>query len=470
MMRKLAINLLVFLISTQFYAQNVELDKMLGQQNAQMVESQMGIYDDADQTAYVRRVGNRLVAELENPLFEYQFHLVEDPSPNAFALPGGYLYVTTGLIPILESEDELACILGHEIIHSNNRHSIQQLKKSIFPKLLEIPGNLIGLIDADLGALFNVPIETTNSLLFASYGRKSETEADEQGIILATKAGYNPKAMITALTRLSNAVEVATHQEERKSYFSDHPYTLDRTRAIQEQISNIKINEEAPISLNFLNEFEGTLFGDSPKKGVIIDNTFVHPDLDFYIEFPKKWTIDNQDSKITAYNNSKQSGLYVTLSNPEVSPENTAKKFIENLNSEYKSKMTGSQVYKIDDKTGYLLTFEDKVASETVYAYALWMPLGNKLFNIMGIATKQELKKLEQTVRSLRSLTSKEKESITINKMHIVTANVGDTIESISKREGNVLNIELTCIINDKKPKELLVNGEQIKIIKSYPY
>ncbi|MFD1292356.1 M48 family metalloprotease [Lutibacter holmesii] len=469
-MKKIAITLLLFLFSVPFYAQNVELDKLLGEQNAKMVESEMGIYKDADKTAYVRRVGNRLVAELENPLFEYQFHLVEDPSPNAFALPGGYLYVTTGLIPILESEDELACILGHEIIHSNNRHSVKQLKKSIFPKLLEIPGNLIGVIDEDLGALFNAPIETSNSLLFASYGRKSETEADEEGIRLAAKAGYNPNAMITALTRLSKTVEVATQQEEQKSYFNDHPYTPDRTKAIQSEIAELNMFVKEPVSSNFLNEFEGTLFGQSPGKGVVNENVFIHPDLDFYIEFPEKWTIDNQNAGITAYNNTQQSGIHVTLVNPTISPENSAKQFIENLKSEYKGKMTGSQLYQIGDKNGFLISFQDKTANATVYAYALWMPLNDKLFNIMGIATHQELKLLEQTVHSLRKLTAKEKNNVKVNRMHIVHAKEGETIESLSERTGNILTIDLTSVINAKTSKELLKRGEQIKIIKSYPY
>ena len=470
MMKKIAITLLVFLISVPFYAQNVELDKLLGEQNAQMVESQMGIYKDADKTAYLRQVGNRLVTGLENPLFEYQFHLVQDPSPNAFALPGGYLYVTTGLIPILESEDELACILGHEIVHSNNRHSVKQLKKSIFPKMLEIPGNLIGVISPNLGTLFNAPIETSNSLLFASYGRSAETEADEEGIQLAAKAGYNPNAMISSLARLSKTVEVATQQEERKSYFNDHPYTPDRIEAIQSQISELNWPEKDPISSNFIEEFEGTLFGESPSKGVVIENTFIHPGLDFYIAFPKNWTIDNQNSNITAYNDTRQSGIYVALENPALSPEIAAKQFIENLKSEYKKKITGSEPYQIENKNGYLVTFEDKVKSENVYAYALWIPLADKLFNIMGIATKQEQQLLEQTVRSLRKLSLKDKDSIMINRMHIVNAIAGETIQTLSKRADNILNLELTCVINAKKSKELLKKGEQIKIIKSYPY
>ena len=175
--------LLVVFLPLLGFAQSIEFDKQLGAKNAEQVEQQMELSSDQQKIAYIKKVGQRLVAQLDNPLFEYKFHLVEEPSPNAFALPGGYIYITTGLIPVLNTEDELACIMGHEIIHSNNRHSVKQLKKSIVPKLLEVPGNLIGLIDENLGSFLNLGIETSNSLLLASYGRKFETEADQVGVV-----------------------------------------------------------------------------------------------------------------------------------------------------------------------------------------------------------------------------------------------------------------------------------------------
>ncbi|GGZ74849.1 M48 family metalloprotease [Algibacter mikhailovii] len=469
-MKKQAIHILTILFSISLVAQNVELDKFLGEQNAKIVVSEMGIYNDLDKTEYIRKIGNRLVAELENPLFEYQFHLVENPSPNAFALPGGYLYVTTGLLPILQSEDELACILGHEIIHSNNRHSIKQLKKSIFPKLLEVPGKLIGVIDSEVGELFNAPIEMSNELLLASYGRKSETEADKEGIELAAKAGYNPNAMITALSRLSKTISVATGEEESKSYFNDHPYTPDRLEAIQNQISGMTWKKTSQISSNYLQNFDGTLFGDNPEKGIIKDNTFIHPELNFHVEFPEKWTIDNQNSHITAYDESQQSGIYIVLDNPNLSPKKSASVFVESLKKEYKEKIIKHEHYQIGNRKGYLVTFQDKVETQTVFAYALWIPMEDKLFRIMGIASKQDQNILKEIVLSLRKLSIEEQSHITINRMSIVTAKKGETIQSLSKREHNLLNENLTCVINDKNTSDKLKKGEQIKIIKTFKY
>jgi len=450
-------------------AQNLDLDRTIGAENAKKVELEMGLYQDDLKTEYLRTIGKRLVEQLENPLFEYQFHLVENPSPNAFALPGGYLYVTTGLLPILQSEDELACFLGHEIIHSNNRHSVKQLKKSIFPKLLEIPGELIGLVDSKVGEAFNKPIKTSNALILASYGRGAETEADAQGIALAAKAGYDPNAMITALTRLTKTVEVATNQKESKSYFSDHPFTPERVKAIKKRISKLQWELKAPSSSDFLAEFEGALFGQNPNKGVIDGNEFKHPELNFYIRFPEDWTIENENEYIAAINEEGNSGIYITLDDPSISPEKQAINFMNELKKEYREKLIAAEPHKIGNRDGYLLSFKDLVDGEEVNAYALWVKFQDKIFRFMGIATQDHLRKLESTVASLRPLKKKDYKTIMAYRLVLAYAKKGEVISTLSKRVDNQLNNELTAVINDKAVEEILIVGEPIKVVKAFP-
>lgn len=115
--------------TTEIKADSYKLDRQLGAENAQMVASEMGIYQDNALTAYVNQVGQRLVAQLEEPMFDFKFYVADDPTPNAFDLPGGYIYVTRGILTLINSEDELACVLGHEIIHAPERHAIKQMKK-----------------------------------------------------------------------------------------------------------------------------------------------------------------------------------------------------------------------------------------------------------------------------------------------------------------------------------------------------
>ena len=149
---KLPVLVLIFLLISSgiSYAQSIELDKELGAENAELVEVLMGIYPDKEMTAYVNAIGTKLLAALDKNPFEFQFHIVDDPIPNAFALPGGYVYVTRGILSLTISEDELACIMGHEIIHVIDRHSIKQMRSSILPNMLELPGAIVGNVVSEL--------------------------------------------------------------------------------------------------------------------------------------------------------------------------------------------------------------------------------------------------------------------------------------------------------------------------------
>ena len=161
--------LTLILTSSGILCQNVDLDKELGAENHKIVEAQMGLVSDEELSGYVSSIGNRLVPELEKNPFDFQFFVADDPIPNAFALPGGYVYVTRGILSLLISEDELACVMGHEIIHVTERHSIKQMRSSVLPNLLELPGNIVGtVVSDDLGRLLNTPIHTSNSLFRAS--------------------------------------------------------------------------------------------------------------------------------------------------------------------------------------------------------------------------------------------------------------------------------------------------------------
>jgi len=460
----------IFFISFFGISQSIELDKELGKENAISVEQTMGIYKDVKMTNYLRKVGDRLVSHLDKPLFTYQFNIVPNKSPNAFALPGGYIYITTGLLPLLANEDELACIIGHEIIHSNNRHSVQQLKRKILPSLLEIPGELLGVVNNNLGTLFNAPIKVSNKLLFASYGRKFETEADDEGIKLAAKTGYEPKAMLSALSRLSKTIEVATGNIEKKSYFNDHPFTPERTAAIEEIASNLSWEKAKPLTQNFLFEFDNILFGDNPNQGVIIDNKFLHPDLDFFIEFPTGWTIDNQTTNVGAYQPENKAAAFIFIENDNTSPQKASEIFTNNLSSKDKSKITGMESYTLNSNEGYLLTFKETVKSQTIFAYILWIQFNGKLFKLVGVGPSEYKDTLENISSSLRALNDKDKATIKISKVRIVKAKQGETLISLSKRVDNKLSIELTSVINSVTENEKLNKGTLIKVVKEQNY
>ena len=461
---------LVFVFATGLKAQSIEFDKQMGAENAAMVIEQFGIYQDAEKTKYVENVGYRLLENLDDKVFDYQFHIVPSIEPNAFALPGGYIYITTGLLPIIETEDELACILAHEIIHAHNRHAVRQIKKSVIPKLFEIPGNIIGIINHDLGEAFNAPIQASNALLMASYGRDFETESDVEGIKLAAMAGYDPSAMIPILNRMSAAIESATGQSEAKSYFNDHPYTPDRVEKIKRESGKLNWQEQATISNNYLLEFDSLLFGNNPANGVVRGPKFLHPDLNFTITFPEGWSVNNQPSAVGAYHPDKSALILLSLENPKLNPNQAANMFLLGLDPKFREKLVKTEKYSVDGHEGYLVTFEEQTRNQITRAYILYLAVDGNLFRLTGIDVGSSTAELLQTAESLRRLSSDERNSFIIHLVRVSKSSKGETIGDLSKRVDNFLNNELTAIINGKDLSSSLGENEKIKIVKRYPY
>jgi len=464
-MNKLLLILFVTFFSTAVNSQNINFDKKIGEKQNKTVESQMGIYQNEKMNAYIDSIGQRIVAQLDKKLFDYKFKLVLQEAPNAFALPGGYIYVTTGIIPLLENEDELACIIGHEIIHSNNRHGTKKIRRNIPFVILEIPGILVGIFSETAGAILEAPVKITNAFYSASYSRKLETEADDQGIVLAAKAGYDPNALPDILSRMIKTIEKVTGNEETKSYFDDHPYTPDRNENIYKHIKDIDIHKTKHISNNFLKEFDEIIFGKSTSKGIIRKNTFLHPDIDFYVEFPKGWVIENNPSSIFAHDTIKKSALTLSIEDPTISPRQAGENFLNAIDHKFRSTLVDSMDYVQNGEKGYMIKFSENTSQGEMNAFVLWIPLNGNIYKFTGISPKETHSIVENATKSLRILTKDEKNTIMQKHLKIVIANGNENITKLSKRTGNKLDPELTAIINSINPKEKIKKGMQVKIV-----
>jgi predicted Zn-dependent protease len=468
--RLLILSLLLTSSSISF-SQSIELDKKLGAENAKIVEIQIGLYPDKEMTDYVRSIGNRLVAALDENPFEFQFHIADDPIPNAFALPGGYVYVTRGILSLMTTEDELACVMAHEIIHVIKRHSVKQMRSSFLPRLLELPGVIVGtVVNEDLGKLLNMPIIISNSLLLSSYSRKHETESDTKGIELASKVGYDPTAMTAILVRLSQAVEVLTNEKEKKSYFSSHPYTPDRVNDINKTASRLNWKEKEKISKNFPTPLNGLVFGNNPRKGLFKEEVFLHPDLNFTITFPKGWESSNQPTTVSAIHKDRRAGTFVGLEDPSKSPEQYGKMFELEIEKKHGQKPFRSEPRIVNNHPGYLISMVDDTGDETMYIHILWLKMDGNLFKLIGFAPKALESELQKTVLSLRALTSAERKAIEVLTIRIVQANNNETLEELSKRTNNVVNTNITSIMNGLEENIKLNKEQAVKIIMKEKY
>jgi len=461
--------IILFNLTLSVDAQDYKIDIKLRDKGFELVKKTKGLYEDSAMTAYIDRVGQRLVAELDSAKFEYKFFIVNQAEPNAFALPGGYIFITTGVIPIIENESELACIIGHEIIHSNNRHTVRQLKKRIIPTLLTLPIDIIGATVPGLGSAV-APIKVSRQLLFASYSRKNETEADDLGVILAAKAGYDPLSLPKVLNRMNKVIKLVYNYSEKKNYFADHPYTPDRVSNIDEQMKGLKVAEYNPVSENFLYEFKGLTYGKSPKNGIIRDHAFMHPDLDFYIEYPDGWTIKNGDTTVVAVSDYRDAGITLSIVNSDKTAEQIGTEYVKGLSKRHLKVLKSEGVYKVNDKDGYLVSFQESSYNDTTYAYILYLKVGENLFKLTAMSDFSHRIQLQKIAESLRVLTTDEKQSIMEKYNNVVVAEEGENIDILCKRTKCVVKVDVVRALNDRKKGEKLKKGDLIKVIAERKY
>ena len=461
---------ILIIFSPKLQAQNLNKDVVLGKEYAQRVEQVFGVYHDSEMVAYVENIGNRLVASLEDPLFEYSFKIIPTSTPNAFALPGGYTYVTTGLLPILESEDELACIMAHGIIHANNRHAIKSMKRGIIPAILQLPGNVIGLVSPGAGEMINRPIKGLGDLGMASYSRKNETEADIEGSELASMAGYNPEALQTALERIGKYIELITGQKEEKAYLDDHPMTADRVERLKKAAAKLNYSPGAPISRSFIGEFQGLLFGENPSHGIVIDSVFYNPEHQFKVNIPKGWVGQIHPETFAMMDTTRRASVYVSYSETDSTAREKAAVLRSQLPDAYKQITVLDQEVFINNEKAYMMAFEKRTRENEVFAYMLWFKKGKTLFEFSAM-TRPELRPIIQRVPyTLSELNEEDRNQIKVERLELAEAKGNESLKEFNSRINNALSIDITALINNLSENEILKENSPIKVVLEKPY
>jgi len=465
----LSLLLLLNTFTTASYTQSIELDKKLGQDAAKHIASEMGIYTHGITTPYITKIGEHLTDNLDPRLFNPRFEIVDMKQPNAFALPGGYIYISRGLLCLVNSEDEIAGILAHEIMHAELRHSVKQMRRGILPSLLQIPGEIVGVVvNEDLGQLINTPLNAGSKLFLASYGRKHEKQADKFGTRLMAVSGYNPSHFPVVLNNLSILVEAITGQEEEFSYFDSHPYTPNRIKYLHKEVEKLSVETKTSITSNqekFLKMLDGICVGDNPAHGIFNENLFLHPGLNLFIAFPKGWATDNQPTMAGAIDTSdNQSMVLLGVSEKNEMPEAIGLQFTDTLQEKYHVIPDWSGNIDLNGIPAYLVSLRDSTRGEVFGIHSLWFRLNDVSFQMLGLAKDSKTELLRNTALSVRTLTIEERNSIKIHTLRIREALAGESIKDFNARTGNVWDVEITAIMNNIEPDIALEAGQLLKI------
>jgi predicted Zn-dependent protease len=260
-----------------------------------------GAYDDAALAGYVAEVGNRLARVSDNPELDYRFTVLNAPEVNAFALPGGYVYITRGLLALAGSEAELAGVLAHEIGHVTARHSAERYSRAVVAQIGSgIFGALIG--ERAVANLLNVGA----GLYLQSYSRDQEFEADTLGVRYLTRAGYDPAAMagflhkLRAHSLLERDLSNSGGNPDEFNLMATHPRTIDRVERAREAAAEVAEANPRIGRDDYLARLDGMLYGEDPGQGLSRGQTFAHPGLGFAFDVPARFRIVNQPAQVAA--------------------------------------------------------------------------------------------------------------------------------------------------------------------------
>lgn len=314
----------VGLVSHQAMAMSEEEEIKIGEEAHKQILQQYRVYNNKNLQNYVDFIGQKLAEKSSRPHLDYSFLVLDSEEVNAFALPGGYIYITRGLMAYIKSEAELAAILGHEIGHIAARHASKQESASQ-------AANLGSKLAAILGALYVPGLDPNISsdllgigsdALLKGYGRDHELEADELGAEYMAKSGYDTQALMDVITTLKNQESFEyrlARLEGRKpriyhGLFASHP---SNDKRLQEAIKNAdKFKTDDPVYKGdgtYMNLINGLSFGVDARKGLIVGSNFYHGPLGFAIRFPEGWHVDNKSNVTTARNKTDSAIIQISI-------------------------------------------------------------------------------------------------------------------------------------------------------------
>jgi len=444
-----------------------------GAEVAKLVEQQIGLYSMPEGEAFLKEVGGRLVAVVDDRRWKFSFQIVDQAEPNAFAIPGGGIYVSRGLLALINREDELAGVLAHEIAHVTERHSARQQRQGFLPGLLSLPGNVVGkVVSANLGALINAPVDTVGGAWLSRYGRGQETDSDRIGVRTAAQAGYDPAALADILRRLEQDVASQTGEQRRFSIFDSHPMTETRLKDIRNRVGSLTKATNSPVARDTASLFaklDGMWWGENPEAGVFRKDQFVQPAIGFTLTFPQGWKHQNTPQYVISAHPKREAMLLLGIADTVSDPETTGEKFIEQMRVQARAEPVSKRKTSVGEFPAFVVTYLDRSGRSPVYLHFAWATMAGSTYQLIGLAPEKHRETLRDAALTLRPLTDAERRTVTGKRVRTVAARQGERLENVGARSGNVWSPAYTALVNGLTVDADLQEGQLVKIARAEP-
>jgi predicted Zn-dependent protease len=438
----------------------------LGKESDAQIRQEMGLYDDPELQRYVSGIGLRLAKLSERPNLPWQFAVVDQPAVNAFALPGGYIYVTRGILPYLDSEAELAGVLGHEIGHVTARHAAQQYTRQI--------GGTVGLIA--LGAFvpaarpFGEASQQAMALLFLKYGRDDELQADSLGVRYSALGNWDPEGVPGMLATLGRLAEADGDRKGVPNFLSTHPEPLARVKEIAPEVAKAKAGKSGFVTdrAAMRAQVDGVIFGDNPAQGVVRGTTFVHPPLRFRLEFPSGWQVANSAQQVTSKAPNADAFEILQLV-PQPQGSSVEEIGVASMQKAGFRLVRGERA-SIAGLEAHAGEYEGMIEGlGAVRSRATHLRHGDNVYMIAGLAAPNLFAQFDgaftTSQRSFRPISASEADAIKAARIALYTVRSGDTWTSLAGRSGGAVTAAALAAMNHAEAGAQPQAGTQIKVV-----
>jgi predicted Zn-dependent protease len=434
----------------------------LGGQTDREVRRQYGVYEDAELQAYLDDVCKRLGKLSHRPTLDYRFEILDASVVNAFAVPGGYVYFTRGILSTLNNEAELAGVMGHEIGHVAARHSAQQYSRAQLAQFGVVLGGLF------LGDLASGLAQFGVGMLFLSFSRDNERQADALGVEYSSKAGYDA----AELARFFETLERMNPPADRSglpSWFSTHPSPVDREAAVrsmakewQQQLGlkHAKVNREV-----YLKKIDGLVYGEDPRQGYVEDGVFYHPTLRVQFPVPATWKLANTPAMVQMVSEPKDAAIVFSMGAGK-SPKEAAANFV----SKSGARLLSSDPLTVNGLSAYRLVSDIQSQQGYVRVMSYFISKDKYLYVFHGLCVPSVYSRyddvFENTMKGFKDLSDPKKIHVQPDRIRIRTAKSAGTLEDALRSMGVAKDeLKQTALLNGMELSDPVKTGTLLKVV-----
>lgn len=401
----------------------------MGQQTDASVIQMYGIYEDEKLAKYINDLGQKMAKISHRPHLKYEFKVMDNPVINAFAVPGGYIYVTRGILAHLNNEAELAGVVGHEIGHVTARHSAKKYSETYVANL----GLGVGSMISKDFAMFAGLAAQGLGLLFLRFSRDDERQADVLGVEYSTKVGYDAREMANFFQTLDK-MQSKSEQGGLPDWFSTHPDPADRIVDVRKEADkkqaelgkkDLKIGRDI-----YLNTINGLIFGKNPRQGFVENNVFYHPDLKFKFPVPSGWKLNNLPTQVQMIDAKEKGILLFTLAGT-ASAKTAADQFIEKT----KAQVAKNEATKVNGLKARKVFSEISDRSNILRIQSYFIEMSGEVYVFHGFSSSSEFSNYQstytKTMMGFNRLKDKAKLNVKPDRVKVVKVKKAGTFKQV---------------------------------------